>query len=104
MIENLCNCDARDEVNVDVGVLTSKDQLPVMMLAYGDSRERASWIQYRKMVFKSLFTESTPSTSILLKGAAYEYHFEDWGVFLAPANEIIIRMKQKSWNDWMNLK
>jgi len=47
VIENLCNCDARDEVNVDIGVLTSRDQLPVMMLAYGDSRERTSWIQYR---------------------------------------------------------
>ena len=58
VIENLCNCDARDEVNVDIGVLTSRDQLPVMMLAYGDSRERASWIQYRKLAFVSLFTES----------------------------------------------
>ena len=67
MIENLCNCDARDEVNVDVGVLTSKDQLPVMMLAYGDSRERASWIQYRKLVYNSLFPESMSRTSILLK-------------------------------------
>ena len=50
VIQNACNCDARDEVNVDVGVLTARDQLPVMMLAYGDSRERTSWIQYRKLV------------------------------------------------------
>ena len=98
MIENLCNCDARDEVNVDVGVLTSKDQLPVMMLAYGDSRERASWIQYRKLVFNQ-FTfprVHVKYINFIERGTVYEYHFKDWGVFSAPANEIIIQMKQKS--------
>ena len=43
---NLCNCDARDNVNVDFGVLSSRDQLPVMELAYGDSQNRYSWIHY----------------------------------------------------------
>ena len=43
---NICNCDARDNVNVDYGVLTSRDQLPVMELAYGDSQYRYSWIHY----------------------------------------------------------
>ena len=43
---NICNCDARDNVNVDYGVLTSRDQLPVMELAYGDSEYRYSWIHY----------------------------------------------------------
>jgi len=44
--DNLCNCDDRDTVNIDEGILTSKDQLPVMRLNYGDSMERYSWIQY----------------------------------------------------------
>ena len=43
---NICNCDARDNVNVDYGVLSSRDQLPVMELAYGDSQYRYSWIHY----------------------------------------------------------
>ena len=42
----LCNCDARDDANVDFGVLSSRDQLPVMELAYGDSQNRYSWIHY----------------------------------------------------------
>ena len=44
--DNICNCDDRDIVNVDEGILTSKDQLPVMKLSYGDSRGRSSWIHY----------------------------------------------------------
>ena len=32
--------------NVDFGVLSSHDQLPVMELAYGDSQNRYSWIHY----------------------------------------------------------
>ena len=32
--------------NVDFGVLSSRDQLPVMELAYGDSQNRYSWIHY----------------------------------------------------------
>ena len=44
--DNICNCDDRDTVNIDEGILTSKDQLPVMRLNYGDSMERYSWIQY----------------------------------------------------------
>ena len=42
----LCNCDARASANVDHGTLRSLDQLPVMELAYGDSQDRYSWIQY----------------------------------------------------------
>ena len=44
--DNLCNCDDRDNMNIDYGVLTSRDQLPVMELAYGDSQYRYSWIHY----------------------------------------------------------
>ena len=43
---NICNCDARDSINVDRGTLRSRDQLPVMELAYGDSQPRYSWIHY----------------------------------------------------------
>ena len=42
----ICNCDARDNANVDEGTLRSRDQLPVMELAYGDSQYRYSWIHY----------------------------------------------------------
>ena len=41
-----CNCDARLDVNIDEGVLTSMDQLPVTQLNYGDSQARYSWIYY----------------------------------------------------------
>ena len=42
---NLCNCDDRD-VNNDVGILSSRDQLPVTQMAYGDSDHRYSFIHY----------------------------------------------------------
>jgi len=42
---NICNCDDRDN-NIDEGILTSKEQLPVMRLSYGDSMRRYSWIHY----------------------------------------------------------
>ena len=41
-----CNCDARLDVNIDEGVFTSMDQLPVTKLNYGDSQARYSWIYY----------------------------------------------------------
>ena len=41
-----CNCDARLDVNIDEGVLTSMNQLPVTQLNYGDSQARYSWINY----------------------------------------------------------
>ena len=41
-----CNCDSLDNENVDVGLLTNMDQLPVTQLNYGDSQGRQSWIQY----------------------------------------------------------
>ena len=44
--ETYCNCDSLDSNNVDVGVLTNMDQLPVTQLNYGDSQERVSWIEY----------------------------------------------------------
>ena len=43
--KNLCNCDDRD-INNDVGILSSRDQLPVTQLAYGDSDHRYSFIHY----------------------------------------------------------
>ena len=43
--DNVCNCDDREN-NVDVGILTSRDQLPVTQLAYGASNHRYSWIHY----------------------------------------------------------
>ena len=42
---NLCNCDDREN-NVDVGILSSRQQLPVTQLAYGASHRRHSWIHY----------------------------------------------------------
>ena len=42
---NLCNCDDR-ETNTDVGLLTSREQLPVTQLAYGASDHRYSFIHY----------------------------------------------------------
>merc|ERR1712184_177450 len=45
-ISSLCNCDA-GQSNVDVGLLTSLDQLPVMKLNYKSSSGMFSWIAYR---------------------------------------------------------
>ena len=42
---NLCNCDDRD-IGTDVGILSSRDQLPVTQLAFGDSEHRYSFIHY----------------------------------------------------------
>ena len=42
---NLCNCDDR-ETNTDIGLLTSREQLPVTQLAYGASDHRYSFIHY----------------------------------------------------------
>ena len=42
---NVCNCDDREN-NVDVGILSSRDQLPVTQLAYGASNHRYSFIHY----------------------------------------------------------
>ena len=42
---NVCNCDDREN-NVDVGILSSRDQLPVTQLAYGASNHRYSFIRY----------------------------------------------------------
>ena len=42
---NLCNCDDR-ETNTDIGILSSREQLPVTQLAYGASDHRYSFIQY----------------------------------------------------------
>ena len=42
----LCNCDDLGENNVDEGLLSNKDQLPVTQLNYGDSESRYSWIFY----------------------------------------------------------
>ena len=44
--ETYCNCDSLDSNNVDIGILTNMDQLPVTQLNYGDSQDRISWIQY----------------------------------------------------------
>ena len=44
--DTYCNCDSLDTENVDVGLLTNMDQLPVTQLNYGDSEERVSWIEY----------------------------------------------------------
>ena len=41
-----CNSDSLDSDNVDVGILTNMDQLPVTQLNYGDSQDRISWIEY----------------------------------------------------------
>merc|ERR1712184_183967 len=45
-ISSLCNCDA-GQSNVDVGLLTSLDQLPVMELNYRATSGMFSWIAYR---------------------------------------------------------
>ena len=44
--DTYCNCDSLDSENVDVGILTNMDQLPVTQLNYGDSQDRISWIEY----------------------------------------------------------
>ena len=43
---NLCNCDDRNEGDVDEGTLRGFNQLPVMSLNYGDSEARTSFLQY----------------------------------------------------------
>jgi len=45
-MEFYCNCDSRRDNVVDVGLLTSKTQLPVTKLYYGDSEARYSYIKY----------------------------------------------------------
>ena len=47
-----CNCDARLDFNIDEGVLTSMNQLPVTQLNYGDSQARYSWIYYELGQFR----------------------------------------------------
>jgi hypothetical protein len=42
-----CNCDDFDEIDIDEGILSNKDQLPVSTLNYGDSESRYSWIIYK---------------------------------------------------------
>jgi len=42
----LCNCDSRAESMIDSGVITSKSQLPITKLLYGDSEKRYSYIKY----------------------------------------------------------
>ena len=44
--ETYCNCDSLDSTNIDIGILTNMDQLPVTQLNYGDSQDRISWIEY----------------------------------------------------------
>ena len=71
--ETYCNCDSLDSNNVDIGILTNMDQLPVTQLNYGDSQDRISWIQYdlgplSKFPQRHCFnrTENHPSTGGLL--------------------------------------
>ena len=42
----ICNCDTKEPGAIDVGVLTSKDQLPVLALHYGDDNYRYQWKKY----------------------------------------------------------
>ena len=42
----ICNCDSKEPGAIDVGVLTSKDQLPVTSLNYGDDNYRYQWKKY----------------------------------------------------------
>jgi len=42
----ICNCDSRGKDAIDAGVLTSKDQLPVRALYYGDDDLRYQWKKY----------------------------------------------------------
>ena len=44
--DNLCNCDDRNEGDIDKGTLRGFDQLPVLGLYYGDSETRTSWLRY----------------------------------------------------------
>ena len=47
LFQNLCNCDASGDMNIDEGVLSNKAQLPVTSLNYGGSGDRFSWILYK---------------------------------------------------------
>ena len=44
--DNICNCDDMNSADVDSGLLTNKNHLPVSQLNYGDSAGRYSWIEY----------------------------------------------------------
>ena len=44
--EVICNCDTKEPEAIDVGVLTSKDQLPVIGLHYGDDNYSYQWKKY----------------------------------------------------------
>jgi len=44
--ELICNCDSKEPEAIDIGVLTSKDQLPVRGLFYGDDNYRYQWKKY----------------------------------------------------------
>ena len=46
-VQYLCNCDAAGDMDIDSGVLSNKNQLPVTALSYGGSENRFSWIIYQ---------------------------------------------------------
>ena len=70
---NLCSCDDRD-VNSDTGILSSRDQLPVTQLAYGDSNHRYSFIHYALGDFvcygkRGLYPSEADVTDFLFKAS-----------------------------------
>ena len=105
---NICNCDARDNVNVDYGVLTSRDQLPVMELAYGDSQYRYSWIHYtlgdftcegKRWVYPSEIHKNDFAVKVgFTKGPSCNYNYLYSGCSKIDFNHVIHDRSLGSWN------
>jgi len=83
-----CNCDSLDEGNVDEGLLTSMEQLPVMELAYGDSARRYSFIYYELGNFKCYGKKNMYPSEILVNDFAFKAA-GDPGTMVESSSEIV---------------
>jgi len=83
-----CNCDSLDEGNVDEGLLTSMEQLPVMELAFGDSSRRYSFIYYELGNFKCFGKKNMYPSEILVNDFAFKAA-GDPGTMVETNSEIV---------------
>ena len=65
-----------DEYEIDEGILSNKDQLPVTVLNYGDSSSRYSWIIYELGHFKC--SGKSEDTVYPSEEATHNYHFKQY--------------------------
>ena len=106
--DNLCNCDDRDNMNIDYGILTSRDQLPVMELAYGDSQYRYSWIHYtlgqftcegKRWIYPSEIHDNDFAVKVgWTYGPSCNYNYLSTSCSKIDFNQIIYDRSLGSWN------